>query len=74
VPIPAVLSTDSNGMFEKDEDTGEWLEAIPSSYHDDWAVAVYSKVLIPELDKYLISEKTKYHNMPNGGNWNIKTK
>ena len=62
IAIPAVF----------DEETGE--ETGPASFHTDWAVDVYSKVLIPELDEYTIEEKKKYHNNVSGGNWNIITK
>jgi len=61
VPIPATY----------DEKGEELTKAL---FHEDFAIDIYSKVLIPELDKYLIEEKTKYHNMPNGGNWNVIVK
>ena len=59
----AILSTDSNGMFEVDEETGGYIIAIPAGLQPDFAVDLISDVgldVLKELDKYVIEERENY--------------
>ena len=59
----AVLSTDSNGMFEVDEETGGYIVAIPAGLQPDFAVDLISDVgldVLKELEKYVIEERENY--------------
>ena len=59
----AILSTDSNGMFEVDEETGGYIIAIPAGLQPDFAVDLISDVgldVLKKLKKYVIEERENY--------------